>query len=102
MIDIVEAGKFYLECLKKVHESILEQDILPKNEILNTRADIMQYQGLGKKVVGVFDLNGRTHTFEVDVGPTDSKRDILRNTISKVANIIADAAIINADWGSGD
>jgi hypothetical protein len=38
MIDIVEAGKFYNDCLKKVHESILKDNILPENTVVNVKA----------------------------------------------------------------
>ena len=40
MIDIIEAGKFYLECLNKVRESTLKENILPENTVVDIRADL--------------------------------------------------------------
>lgn len=90
MIDIIEAGKFYLECLKKVHESILKDDILPENTVINVKAQLVQRQGkLDKEVVGAFTLNGQDHLFEVSIGPRDEPKDVLHNVAVCISNIIA-------------
>jgi len=100
MIDIIEAGKFYLECLNKVKEATLKENILSKNTVLNVRADIMDFPGscYDRKVVGAFELNGVDHTFEVTVDRNDSPRDIVRKTTSAIANVVAEAMIFKIDW----
>lgn len=100
MIDIIEAGKFYNDCLKKVKEAILKENILPENTVLNAKADLVNFQGghYGKKVYGAFELNNIDHTFEVDVDRNDSLRDVIRKTTSAIANVIAEAVIKKIDW----
>ena len=99
MIDIIEAGKFYLECLKKVKESTLKEDLLPENTILKAKADLMNFAGHhDKRIIGAFELNGVDHTFEVSVDRNDSMRDIIYKTSLAIANTIADAVIRKIDW----
>ena len=43
MIDIIEAGKFYNDCLKKVHESILQENVLPENKAINAIVALDEY-----------------------------------------------------------
>ena len=99
MIDIIEAGKFYNDCLKKVKEATLKENILPENTVLNVKADIMQRGGrMCKTVVGAFELNNIDYVFEVDLDHDDQLRDIVRKTTSTIANVIAEAMIRKIDW----
>ena len=99
MIDIIEAGKFYNDCLKKVKEATLKENILPENTVLNAKADIMQRGGrMRKTVVGAFELNNIDYVFEVDLDHDDQPRDIVRKTTSTIANVIAEAMIRKIDW----
>ncbi|KKN47586.1 hypothetical protein LCGC14_0661540 [marine sediment metagenome] len=99
MIDIIEAGKFYNDCLKKVKEATLKENILPENTVLNVKADIMQRGGRTcKTVVGVFELNNVDYTFEVDLDRDDQPRDVVRKTASAIANVVAKAITQKIDW----
>ena len=99
MIDIIEAGKFYLECFNIVKAATLIENILPENTILNVKADIMQYGGrMGKTVMGMFKLNSVDYTFKVDLDRDDQPRDIVRKTTSAIANTVAEAIIRKIDW----
>ncbi len=100
MIDIIEAGKFYNDCLKKVKEATLKENILPENTVLNAKADLMQRGGrMRKTVIGAFELNNVDYAFEVDVDRDDSRHDIVRKTVSAIANVVAEAIIHKIDWG---
>ena len=99
MIDIIEAGKFYNDCLKKVKEATLKENVLPENTVLNAKADIMQRNGrMCKTVIGAFELNNIDYTFEVDLDRNDQPRDMVHKTTSAIANIIAEAIICKIDW----
>jgi len=77
MIDIIEAGKFYNDCLKKVHESILKDNILPENEILNAKAQLVDRSGkCDTAVVGAFKLNNKEYTFYVSIDWGATRQDI--------------------------
>ena len=92
MIDIIEAGKFYNDCLKKVHESTLKDNILPENEIMNAKAQLMSRPHKGDRaVVGAFTLNGRDYMFEVGVARGDKSQDICHKVANRISNIIADS-----------
>ncbi len=95
---MIEAGKFYLECLKKVHESILKENVLPENTIVNARVDLVCYSGHGKKAVGAFDLNDVTHSFGVDIDRDDTSGIVVDKVSVCIANIIADAIVNQMDW----
>ena len=99
MIDIIEAGKFYLECLKKVKEATLKENILPENTVLKVRADLMQYGGrMDKTLVCAFELNNIDYTFEIGVTRTDSVRDIAHNISLKIGSIISEVVFNRIDW----
>jgi len=103
MIDIIEAGKLYNDCLKAVKEATLKENVLPENTVLNAKADLMQYGGrMCRTVVGAFELNNIDYTFEVDLDRDDLLRDIVRKTTSAIANVIAKAVIRKIDWGEID
>jgi len=103
MIDIVEAGKFYNDCLKVVKEATLKENILPENTVLNARVDLMQRGGrMCKTVVGVFELNNVDYMFEVDVDRDDLLHDIVRKTVPAIANVIAKVIINKIDWNEID
>jgi len=99
MIDIIEAGKFYNDCLEKVKEATLKENVLPENTVIGARADIMQYgERMCKTVVGAFELNNVDYTFKVDLDRSDQPHDILRKTTSAIANVVAEAMIHKIDW----
>lgn len=100
MIDIIEAGKFYNDCLKKVHESILQEDVLPENKAINAKADLYSFQGghYGLKVSGVFELNNITYTFNAEVSQGDSKRAIVYKVSEAIAKVVAKAITNSIDW----
>ena len=103
MIDIIEAGKFYNDCLKTVKEATLKEDVLPENTVLNAKADIMQYGGRRcRTVVGAFELNNVDYTFEVDLDRDNQPRDVVHKTTSAIANVIAKAVIRKIDWSEVD
>ena len=99
MIDIIEAGKFYNDCLKKVREATLKENILPENTVLNARIDITQYGGrMYKTVVGAFELNNIDYVFEAGLDRDDRPRDVMRKAVSAIANVVAEAIIRKIDW----
>lgn len=103
MIDIIEAGKFYNDCLKVVKEATLKENILPKNTVLNAKADLMQYgERVRRTVVGAFELNNTDYMFKADVDYNDQPRDIVRKATSVIANVIAEAIIRKIDWNEID
>lgn len=92
MIDIIEAGKFYNDCLKKVHESILKDNILPENEVVNAKAQLVDRRHkCDRAVVGAFSLNGKDYTFEATVKHNDRPQDICRKVANEISNIIAES-----------
>ncbi|KKN68799.1 hypothetical protein LCGC14_0448190 [marine sediment metagenome] len=103
MIDIIEAGKFYNDCLKKVKEATLKENILPENTVLNAKADLMQHGGrMCKTVVGAFELNNVDYMFEADIDRNDRPCDIVHKTTSAIANVVAEAIIRKIDWSEID
>ena len=104
MIDIIEAGKFYNDCLKKVHESILQENVLPENKAINAKADLYSFQGghYGLKAGGVFELNNITYTFNAEISQDDSKRAIIYKVREAIAKVVAKAITNSIDWNEID
>lgn len=92
MIDIIEAGKFYNECLKKVHESILKDSILPENEVFNVKAQLVDRPGkYDRAVVGAFKLNNKEYTFDVSVDKGSTPQDIFYEVRNHISYLIAES-----------
>ena len=100
MIDIIEAGKFYNDCLKKVHESILQENILPENEAINAKVNLYNFQGghYSLKAGGVFVLNDITYTFNTEISQGESKRAIIYKVRDAIAKCVAKAITNSIDW----
>ena len=91
MIDIIEAGKFYLECLKKVHESILKDNIMPENKVFNVKAQLVsRMHDYDNAVVGAFTLNGQEYTFDVSVKRNATPQNILYEVRNHISYIISE------------
>lgn len=92
MIDIIEAGKFYNECLKKVHESILKDNIMPENEVFNIRAQLINRSGrFNRAVVGAFKLNNKEYVFDVELERKATSQDIFYEVRNHISYIIAES-----------
>ncbi len=100
MIDIIEAGKFYNDCLKKVHESILQEGVLPENKAINAKVNLYSFQGRhhGLKAGGVFELNNITYTFNTEISRDDSVRAIIYKVREAIAKCVAKAITNSIDW----
>ena len=104
MIDIIEAGKFYNDCLKKVHESILQENVLPKNKAVNAKVSLYSFQGghHSLKAGGVFELNNVTYVFNTEISRNDSKRAIIYKVREAIAKVVAKAITNLIDWNEVD
>ena len=100
MIDIIEAGKFYNDCLRKVHESILQENVLPENKAINAKVNLYNFQGghYGLKAGGIFELNNVTYLFDAEISRDDSKHAIIYKVTEAIAKRVAKAITNSIDW----
>ncbi len=76
MKEILEAAKFYHECLNEVRKSLIAEDVLPFNTIVNISTKLFTDVSLlsnQNRLVGKFILNGLSYDFSV---PVHKKLDV--------------------------
>lgn len=85
MVDIIEAGKFYNDCLKEVKKQLVKGKTHGDNEIINFHYEQFDCPTKGydvQQLVYSFNLNGTNFTDVIDI-ESDKGFSYIREIVAK-------------------
>ena len=88
--DVVEAARFYRECVEEARKDVINWDALPFNEVCNMKARIINVPASCDPVFTAgFILNGQTMQITFPIENNLSPQEFIKIISEKVAEKIA-------------